>query len=254
MPPTELPRTLCVSVHDVAPATWPQCLRLLQAIWAVADIPVTLLVVPAFHQAAPIPADAYENLLDDFLLRGNELALHGYTHFDDGPAPHGLRDKFMRHVFTRQEGEFSALEAAEARRRLQLGLAWFEQHHWPADGFIAPAWLLNDAAWQVLQDLPFQYTTTIGYFHLLPEQRSLFSPSLVYTARNQIGRTLSPRLNKLLATTLQRAPLVRLSLHPQDANHPQLIRHAQSLLEALLESRQAATKASFARQWRQAGA
>jgi uncharacterized protein len=251
MSPTELPGTLCVSLHDVAPQTWPQCLQWLQAIWSVADIPVTLLVVPAYHRAYADSTSGYEGLLDLLLARGNELALHGYTHCDDGPAAQGLRGKFLRNVYTQHEGEFSALDASEARRRLELGLAWFARRHWPVKGFVAPAWLLNDAVWQVLKDFPFAYTTTLGYFHLLPEQRSLLSPSLVYSARNTAGRVLSPRCNSLLATMLQTAPLVRLSLHPHDAAYPALIRHAQHLLEKLLASRQATTKIAFAQIWRQ---
>jgi predicted deacetylase len=39
-------RRLCVSIHDVAPATWTECRTLLEAVAAVADIPLTLLVVP----------------------------------------------------------------------------------------------------------------------------------------------------------------------------------------------------------------
>ena len=38
-------RTLCVSIHDVAPATWPDCQRVIAAVHAVAPIPLTLLVL-----------------------------------------------------------------------------------------------------------------------------------------------------------------------------------------------------------------
>jgi hypothetical protein len=41
-------------------------------------------------------------------------------------------------------------------------------------------------------------------------------------------------------------PLVRLSLHPRDARHPELLRHMQGLLAALLDARQPQTKAVFA--------
>ena len=42
---------LCVSIHDVAPATWKECERLAAAIREVADIPLTWLVVPHYHCA-----------------------------------------------------------------------------------------------------------------------------------------------------------------------------------------------------------
>jgi hypothetical protein len=46
---------------------------------------------------------------------------------------------------------------------------------------------------------------------------------------------------------LSRSPLVRFSLHPPDARYPELVRHIQQTLERLLESREAVTKAEFAR-------
>ena len=51
----EAPHALCVSIHDVAPATWELCAKLFDAIRDVADIPVTLLVVPAYHHREEAP-------------------------------------------------------------------------------------------------------------------------------------------------------------------------------------------------------
>lgn len=245
MSPTDKP-ALCVSIHDVAPATWDDCLRLLHALRAVADIPLTWLVVPRYHGSAAASARC-EAMLGVLLARGHELALHGYTHLDTAPAGGGLRLRLLRRVYTQGEGEFAALAADEARRRLELGLAWFGQRGWPVSGFVAPAWLMGEQAWRVLPEFPFEYTTTLSHFHLLQARRALFSPSLVYAARNAAGRRLSPPVAGALAGLLRAAPLVRLSLHPRDARYPELVRHAQQLVERLLASRQALTKAAFAR-------
>ena len=250
MPPTD-GKALCVSIHDVAPGTWDDCVRLQQALRAVADIPLTWLVVPRFHGRAP-PAPAMERALEGLLSEGHELALHGYTHLDSAPPRPGLRRRFMRTVFTEGEGEFAAIGEADARQRIALGLDWFSQRGWPVRGFVPPAWLLGDAAWRALREFPFEYTTTMGHFHFLPGQDALFSPSLVYAARNAAGRMLSPPAADALALLLARAPLVRLGLHPRDAHHPALVRHAQQLLERLLASRAPRTKADFASRFRQA--
>lgn len=244
MPPTEA-RTLCVSIHDVAPDTWAECLRLREAVRAVAPIPLTWLVVPRYHGRAPA-APAMERALDGMLALGHELALHGYTHLDSAAPDGGLRSRLLRTVYTQREGEFAAIGEAEARRRIALGLAWFAERGWPVRGFVPPAWLMGEAAWRVLREFPFEYTTTMGHFHLLHAHRALFAPSLVYTARNAGGRLLSPRVNGAMATLLARAPLVRLSLHPRDAHYPALVRHAQQLVESLLADRTARTKADFA--------
>nr|WP_307727323.1 polysaccharide deacetylase family protein [Telluria mixta] len=355
---------LCVSIHDVAPATWSDCLRLVEAVRAVADIPLTWLVVPHYH-FRPEQSLAMEACLNVALERGDELALHGYSHLDTEAGSGGLRARFLRNVYTRSEGEFAALTESEARRRLELGLDWFAARGWTPTGFVPPAWLLGEGAWRALRDAPFAYTTTFSHFHCLPgagERRpvarphcqqalhdtggrpgyrgdasasiqggsgavqtgrgnqsvrgpgntqfdarnwtgangtdlrhdvpgradaaplpdlaqdrpqdlpednpnpviapatstlftqnnrhgthAILSPSLVYAARNRGGRILSPRIADATASVLARSPLVRFSLHPPDARYPELVRHIQRTLERLLESREAVTKAEFAR-------
>nr|WP_267877342.1 polysaccharide deacetylase family protein [Massilia mucilaginosa] len=285
---------MCVVIHDVAPATWPDCLRLLQAVREVADIPLTWLVVPRWHGSAA-RSPALEAALGHLLADRHEMALHGYTHLDTAARANGWRSRFLRGVYTEGEGEFAALDVAEARRRIARGLAWFDQRRWPVSGFVAPAWLLGDGAWEAVRGHPFVYTTTWRHFHCLmpteaqsepaepgPHQavqrqrrlpplslnplfprwrepkfaapapqrsEALHSPSLVYAARNRTGRIVSPPAARMLATLLRDAPLVRLALHPRDAHHPALLRHAQKLIEHLLQSRVALTKAGFASQW-----
>jgi len=236
---------LCVAIHDVAPATWPSCVRLLQAVRAVADIPLTWLVVPRFHDN-PARSAACESTLDTLLAEGHELALHGYTHLDPAPQDGPLPSYLVRNVYTQREGEFSAIGTDEARRRIELGLGWFRQRGWCPAGFVAPAWLLGEAAWQALREYPFAYTTSYSRFYLLPGRRSVLAPALVYAARNRAGRLLSPPAVSLMATLLRGAPLVRLALHPRDAAHPALLRHAQRLLAHLLEAREPLTKSAFA--------
>jgi predicted deacetylase len=158
---------LCVSIHDVAPATWSDCLRLVEAVRAVADIPLTWLVVPHYH-FRPEQSPAMEACLNVALERGDELALHGYSHLDTEAGGGGLRARFLRNVYTRREGEFAALAEAEARQRLELGLDWFAARGWTPTGFIPPAWLLGEGAWRALRDAPFAYTTTFSHFHCLP--------------------------------------------------------------------------------------
>ncbi|MFP5391206.1 MAG: DUF2334 domain-containing protein [Gammaproteobacteria bacterium] len=239
---------LCVSIHDAAPATWAQCEQLVAAVRAVADIPLTVLVVPRFHDLPVQPPDEWRfvRALDALARRGHELALHGYTHLDGASPARTLGARWLRTVYTEGEGEFAAIGAAEARRRIELGLEWFTRHGWRPAGFVAPAWLLGDAAWQAVREYPFMYTTTFQRFHVLPGRRSVWSPSLVYTARNRAGRLVSPHAATLLAAVLRSAPLVRLALHPRDALHPLLLAHAQRLIGRLLEQRVALTKAAVA--------
>jgi predicted deacetylase len=237
---------LCVSIHDVAPGTWEECARLARSMREVAQVRLTWLVVPRYHERIE-DEGAMRRGLDAALAHGDELALHGYTHLDTGRASKGLRQRFLRGVYTQREGEFAALAAEEARERIALGLEWFRQRDWPVAGFVPPAWLLGAAAWRVLPEFAFSYTTTFTRFHLLRQGRSVFAPSLVYTARNAAGRALSPLAASAAARCMGRAPLVRLSLHPPDVRHPHLVAHAQRLVERMLATREAVTKAECAR-------
>lgn len=240
------PRLLCVSIHDVAPPTWEGCARLLRAVREVADIPLTWLVVPRYHGSSEKSADM-EEALGELIVQGHELALHGYTHVDTAPMADGLRSRFLRSVYTTREGEFAALTQEEARERIRLGLTWFAERGWPVSGFVPPAWLLGDEAWQAVRESGLLYTTTFSRFHLLRQGSSVLSPSLVYAARNRAGRFWSPLAAGAGALLLARAPVVRLSLHPPDARHPRLLLHAQRLIERLLVHRIAVTKAACAR-------
>ncbi len=236
---------LCVAIHDVAPATWAACLHLLAAVREVADIPLTWLVVPQYHGSA-LRSRSFELMLGALQADGHELALHGYTHRDDAPQ-RGLVQRLVRSVYTQREGEFAGIGAREAGRRIALGLRWFAERGWPVEGFVAPAWLLGKQAWQALDETPFIYTTTYSRFHLLKPARALLAPALVYAARNRTGRVLSPPLAALMARACVRAPLLRLALHPRDADHPALLLHAQRLIEGQLATRVAMTKAAYAR-------
>lgn len=245
MRPNERP-ALCVAIHDVAPATWAECLHLLRAVREVGDIPLTWLVVPHYHDSK-LRSRSYELMLEALLAQGHELVLHGYTHRDEAPLRGRLSARLLRTVYTDREGEFAAIGRADARRRIELGLAWFRERGWPVEGFVAPAWLLGKQAWAAVGEFPFTYTTTYSHFHVLRPARKLLAPALVYAARNRVGRALSPPLAGLMARAARGAPLVRVALHPRDAYHPALVLHAQRLIERLLSTREAVTKAAFAR-------
>ncbi len=242
-------RALCVSIHDVAPSTWAQCTQLLDAVHAVAQIPVSLLVVPDYHRRH-LSDTRYEYALGKRLERGDELVLHGYSHLDEAAPATGWRERFTRELYTRSEGEFYAIGRDDARHRLELGCAWFQRRGWPLHGFVAPAWLMGPGAWAALADFPFCYTTTLRRFYLLPQRQALSARSLVWTVGSGWRRAMSKSWNGMLVQAMAARPLVRVSLHPADAAHPDIVRQCQALLAGLLETREAMTKAAFTQAWR----
>jgi uncharacterized protein len=214
---------LSVTVHDVAPATQARCAALIAALERIAPLSFTLLVVPYWHGQ---PSDtAFERWVHGRLQRGDELALHGLTHTDEGPQPTDWFERVRRHWYTDDEGEFAALDRAEATRRLETGRRWFAQRDWPLRGFVAPAWLLSRGTWHALLRQPFGYTCTRTSLFALPygmadePVRVLHARSIVYSTRAAWRRALSRPWNALVAHEERRHGWMRFELHPTDVQH-----------------------------------
>jgi uncharacterized protein len=239
---------LTVVVHDVAPATQQACDRLLKAIGEVAsDLPLTLLAVPRYHCAPPTAA--FVDWLGERYARGDELALHGYTHVDDG-EPSGVVDRLKRRHYTRGEGEFAALSMSEAMRRISAGMRWFERQGFLLRGFVAPAWLMSEGTWEALRWADLSYTCTLRRLVLLPDRREMVSQSVVYSTQSAWRRQASLAWNRAVAALLRNNPLLRLELHPTDADHAPIRRSWQRVLEANLARRRPGTLADVADRFR----
>lgn len=243
--------SLCVVLHDVAPATWAGCQRVLEAVHAVSPLPLTMLVVPRYHRTFFHPA--FERQMDKYLIQGSELALHGYTHMDEMPVRNPAA-WLQRRFYTAGEGEFAALSTEEAYWRLAAGRGWFNKHGWPLHGFVAPAWLLSAGSWRALRENGFRYTSTLRHLYMLPDhahaEQRLTAQSLVYSTRSAWRRAMSIRWNQLLDATQEDAPLLRLELHPQDADFPEVRRSWQRLLAKALVTRTPVTTTDFVEGWR----
>lgn len=219
-------RTLHIVLHDVAPPTRAACCRVLDALGEIGDFPVTLLAVPRYHGASR--DSAFERWLVSRAEHGDEVALHGYTHRDDG-RPRGASDWFLRRFYTRSEGEFLDLPESEVTRRLDAGLAWLRDLSLEPSGFVAPAWLMGAAAWRAMQRYPFDYTCTLRRIHLLDERRSVVCQGQVFSNSSAWRRAMSTVWNTSLAARQRDASIVRLELHPRDADFANVRRCWQQL-------------------------
>lgn len=229
---------LTVVVHDVATPTMSDCLELLDALAEIGPMRATLLVVPNYHG---VPLDrTSERRIERLIDQGNEVALHGWFHRDDGPLA-GWGDFLRRRWYTAGEGEFAALEEDEAARRLDDGRRWFAARGWPLHGFVAPAWLMSAGTRRALAASPFSYTATLSSLVALPVGRVLHSQSLVYSTRRAWRRGVSRVWNAALAGAMRSAPLMRFELHPPDVRHAAIRASWSRLLASALREREAMT-------------
>ncbi|MBV9889330.1 MAG: polysaccharide deacetylase family protein [Rhizobacter sp.] len=241
--------TVCVVLHDAAPSTQKSCARVLAAVrQVVGEAPVTILAVPRYHGQAP--SAEFEAWLGERARRGDELALHGCTHLDEG-RPESAIDALRRSHYTRGEGEFWSLSRREALARIDLGIAWFAKHRWPLSGFVAPAWLLGEAAREALVQRPFEYTATLRQLIHLPSQVAIGSQSIVYSTSSGWRRQLSLAWNAGVDLLERRNALLRIELHPRDADFAAVRRSWQRILARALHKRRPATVAEFMRSSRQ---
>ena len=224
------PRALSVIIHDVAPATQPHCEQVIAFVNRAGVAPVTLLVVPCYHHQATTPA--FERWIETRLRHGDELALHGFTHLDESAPSKNWADRVRRQWYTDGEGEFAAIDAVEARKRLEAGLRWFAERGWPVRGFVAPAWLMGWGAWAALHAQSLDYTCTlndvIGLTH--DERAVLRARSLVFSTRAAWRRHVSLVWNTVLGLYQRDAPLMRVELHPSDVLHADVRRAIERML------------------------
>lgn len=240
------PPTLLLVLHDVAPQTWADYQPFVEAVDALGNVPITWLVVPDFHKNNQLAAHGdFRRMLDSRVARGDELALHGYFHCDDGPPAHSPRDWFMRRVYT-HEGEFYSLSQTAALARLQAGIEVFRRYNWPLEGFVAPAWLMSDGTRQALRQLPLSYTSDPQHLYRLPDFCVIDAPGLVWSARSAWRRGLSKVISDQREQRWRQAPVIRLGLHPVDMRHAFSRNYWLQTLKRLMdEGRVPMTKANW---------
>jgi uncharacterized protein len=205
--------------------------------------PATLLIVPDYHRRGSVERDRdFVRAIDARIARGDEVALHGWHHVDDGPAPYTAFEWMRRRVLTASEGEFAALTEHEASLRLDAGLRLFARLHWNAAGFVAPAWLLGGGARIALARTPLRWTTTHTHLESIADARRVAAPAISASARSAWRRWTSKRWLRLARTATRNTPLIRVALHPSDAGDPALIDAWRALLVALLDEREPLTK------------
>lgn len=244
-------RSLCVAIHDVAPATWPDCESLLNMLARFGALPVTLLVVPDYHHAGRVDcAPWFVRAVNAWVAAGAEVALHGYFHLDEAPVPHKLAEWLRRRVLTSGEGEFAALTVEEAGSRIGRGRTQLEACGWHVSGFVPPAWLAGDAAREAIRRSSLSYASSHMSLIRLADGARINAPCITASTRSPWRRSGSRLWLKAMEAATAGAPLLRVALHPSDARHPAMATQWMRLIERLLGDRRMLTKSQAVEQYR----
>ncbi len=215
------PRALVVSLHDVSPHTREATARMLSELETISINHCSLLVIPNHHHRGHVRDDPnFCAWLDEQEKAGHEIVIHGYYHQRERRPGERFVQRMMTRVYTADEGEFYDLNRETAQTLLRRAREDFAAigHH--PDGFIAPAWLLSSEAERACAEEGFAYTTRLGSITDLAAATNYHSQSLVWSVRSAWRRTVSRWWNASLFTRLRSNPLLRISAHPVDLEHP----------------------------------
>jgi len=219
--PAELPRTLCISLHDVAPATLADCARILVFLDDLYLCPVAFLVIPEFHGTGRVDRDRrFMSFIESRILRGDEIVLHGYRHEEIATSGRGPRAWLARRLGTDPRAEFANLRFEAARTRLLHGLAILRAAGWQPSGFVAPDWLMSGGTCDALEDLPLRYYSTRDAVTLLGSQQRITAPTLTFGAPAAPGGASWWSWLRALARLHAANPILRIALHPTDQRDP----------------------------------
>lgn len=197
--------------------------RQLWTLCRAAGLTPALLVVPDWHGQWPIERHArFMEWVRDRAADGAEIVLHGERH-DEAGSPRSWRDTLRAVGRTAREGEFLTLNEAGARERIARGLDRLAQHGLSATGFIPPAWLARESTHTVVRELGLGFSEDAGSVRVngpaRQPPRRLAAPALRWSGRTTMRAWGSLAMAEGRWRLLQRAPLLRLALHPQDLHH-----------------------------------
>lgn len=228
-------RRLLASVHDVTPAHAARLDRLVPLVQRLTGgAAPALLVVPDYHGRAPVAGDAaFARWLRGWADQGSEIFLHGFTHKDE--LRHAsARARWQAQRMTAGEGEFLGLSADEARRRMIEGRRIVEDAAGKAvTGFIAPAWLYGAGSLAVLRELGFALAE--DHFRVWqPATGAVLTrgPVITYASRSRARLVSSILWSRVAQRLLRPASVIRLAVHPADADSPPLLREIERALRA----------------------
>jgi uncharacterized protein len=216
-------RVLCISLHDVAPATLNECMDTLAFLDGLGLGPVALLVVPDYHGLGRADRDdRFAMFIESRILRGDEIVLHGYRHMAPAAAgPHGIR-KWLTHRFRESADEFSQLDFLAARTRILRGLVVLRSAGWNPTGFVPSEQQLSTHVLNALEESPLQYCASGDYITILRSGHRIPAPSLNFGTDSGWRRAVSLLWNPSPLEQQSTSRVVRASLHPADLMHPEI--------------------------------
>ena len=224
---------LLISIHDVSPAQEPNVLRLWE-LCARRGVTPALFVVPNWHGEWPLQDHPrFINWVRARAEEGAEIVLHGERHDENG-LPRRLADHRRACGRTDGEGEFLTLDGPNARERLERALAQLRELGLEPIGFVPPAWLAREAAYEAAAALGLAFSEDERSVRLLPSGRRVKSPVTRWSNRTAARAWGSVAVAAGRWLVQRNAAYPRIALHPRDVDHPATARSVERTLDRWL--------------------
>lgn len=244
-----LPRTrartayLVISVHDATPASGAGLELLLAALDARGLRPRVLCVIPNYQGRFPVTrTSSFGRRLEAAVAAGDELVVHGHTHWTEGPPRGPFIDRLRARWFAGPAAEFQAYDGPAARQALAAARQRFEAAGLAARGFCPPGWLIAPEARPAVADAGFRFLVAMNAVTDLVSGRRHWLPAVGYMGVGPLGEALVGWYNRLVALPgLGRYPAVQVFLHPPRRPGDPALARVLSLLERLAQGRKLTT-------------
>jgi uncharacterized protein len=212
------PPYLLVSMHDVTPAHAKAVREALDLLDDIGVQGVSLLAVPEYHGTHLGESSSFVEWLHRRGRWSDEIVLHGWRHIEH-ERPKGLMRNLRRTFLTRGEGEFLGIERETCSDLVGKGLARLNSLALEAQGFVAPAWLIEPALYPVLHEAGMRYTTRQMSVIDLKHNLKIGAPTIVLRGSSKLMSKLSRFSNNLWKQFLTGHPVLRVAVHPVDMAH-----------------------------------
>lgn len=228
------PGRLLVSVHDVSQGTvetaraWARDLDDL-------GVPVTFLAVAGpFRGPALTPDSEAAAWLRARQLRGDEIAVHGWSHAD-APGSVGWRRALARPL-ARGAAELAAVDEAQARRILERCVIALAAAGLRPLGLTPPGYLLSPAGRDAARHVGLRYTTSHLAVHDALEGRTERIPAFCHRPGTRLEQAGAALLTGAVGVMARAGRSVRIGLHPDDLERPGLRTVTLEAIEAAMSA------------------
>ncbi len=208
---------LIVSLHDVHPGNFELYERYIQKLQKSGITRTSILAVPYWHKEYKIEdCPEFCRWLNEKQNQGHEILLHSFCHIEEKKKTQSLKEYFTANFYTAGEGEFFRISFDEAKEKIEKGLQILKNINIHPQGFVAPAWLINDNTIEALKKLDLKYTTTFNGIINIKDNSFIKSPVIVYSSRSFLRRTISCIWEPIWTRINKNRYILRVALHPTD--------------------------------------